>query len=309
MSDQGFRDAFDAALSEFGEPESGGEVATEEALEEQAAPEADAVDDDDVEEPQAVDEEPELEGEEQEEQPAISWRDVPPDTWSDIDRARLEELPEPLRKWKIERDRLAGKLGETERRYQELQARVPKEKPTESAEPSSPPPLPPSDADDATYQKMMDAREQWFSEQGALKAVAILEERQRQQEQRRQIEQQQQQYQQWADQQVGRIQQKEGFSEEVADLMAALASDQSRPWYGAMLQSESGVDQLFNEARSIVEGKRVAVQQTTKRSTARNRVTPRPKPAPKQTAADIEIPDAPDNVGGKVGAIMDAFGG
>lgn len=304
MSDQGFRDAFDAAMSEMDIPAADVEATDEEALQEQDAPE---VEEDETEEAPAVDSGEAEEGGEQEEQPAFTWRDVSPEAWRDIDRARLEDLPEPVRRWKIERDRLAGKYGEMERKFNELQQRLPKDEPKQQ-EPSGPPPLPPSDADDATYQKMMDAREQWFTEQGALKAVSMLEERQRQQEQQRQAQAQQQRQQEWAQTQLNRISQKEGFTEEVAEIMSALAGDQTRPYYGAMLQSEAGIDKLYEEARSIVESNRVAVQSTTKKATARSRVTPRAAPAPKRASSEIEIPDSPDDVGGRVGAIMDAFG-
>lgn len=310
MSEQDFRDAFDEAFAEISSPASGGEDSAEEPLDE-AQDEVEADSSDAEESDEAVDEQPEgdaEEEEEQEEQPALTWRDVPPEMWRDIDRARLEDLPEPLRRMKVDRDRLAGRLGEAERQLRELQAQAPKEQPKQQA-PENPPPFPPSDADDETYQKMMDAREKWFSEQSALKAVAMINEQQRQREERQQAEMARQQQQRWAQSQVDRISRMEGFTDEVAEVMTALAADNSRPWYGAMIQSEAGIDQLFSEARAIVEGNRVAVQQTTKKATARDRAVPRPKPAPKRVSADIEIPESPDDVSGRVGAIMDAFGG
>lgn len=310
MNDHGFREAFDEAFADMDSAVSGDEAAEEVVAEEQAAPQGD---EEVQEEPQADAGEQQTEEEGQEGQAAFDWSMVPDEAVRALERLPRDQTPVWYLKLKQDRDRFASEADVYRRQAEELrgkvQQQVPDEKP-DSAEPASgPPPLPPQDADDETYQRMMDARESWFTEQGALKAVEMMEQRQRQQEEQRRQEAELQRQREYGQQQLDRLKQKEGFNDDVATVMAALASDQDKPWYRAMLYTETGMDRLFEEARTIVDGQRRTVQETTRKATAQSRTTPRPTPTPKQASADIEIPHDPRNIGGRVGAILDGFGG
>jgi hypothetical protein len=305
MGDQGFREAFDAAMEDISVPvEESTEATSEEALEEQAAPEV-ATEEEDSE-PQAVDEgEPETE--EQEDQAAFSWDSVPLEAWRDIERLPRDQTPVGYLRVKQDRDRFASELDKLQRKLEQLESQG-KDETAEAQAPGAPEP-PPDDADDKAWAQYQAEREAYLIEQARLKTREEIRQESEAREAKRQEEEALRQYKEWGENQYARLKKSEGFDEDVEAVMGALAQDQSRPWYAAMLASESGVDRLFEEARSIVQQQRERVQRTTRKATAKGRVTPRATSDPKAASADIDVPDTPTDPAARTRAIMDAFTG
>ena len=175
--------------------------------------------------------------------------------------------------------------------------------------PESEDPMPemPTEADDfqTVVQKLRDVA-RWEARQEAKgvdsryrEKFQTIEDREKQQQFERQQE--------YFASQAQRIEQAPDYSPEVGQMMSALVS--SKPYWQQALSSPDGWNELFDYAKHLSDKNARQVQATTKKATAKQRAVPRGTKAPKQVEPDMDLPDNPTNVSGRVGAIMDSYGG
>jgi hypothetical protein len=311
----GINEAFESAGDEpVGEAD---EVVSEESQEEKAqeAPE--------VEDQGAAEEQPEPE---QEDEPEDSGEaeepagDLP--KWLEhVEEVPTAELPPRVAKLRSDRDRLASELGEMRKRLAELEEAGQKQQ--EPQQPEAPDPMPEyptADDDFEAVVRKMDAIADWRARQAVReqdsryqeKFQSVEELKKAQEEQRQQAQLQQQQ--QFFVSQAQRIESSPDYNEAVRDEMVKMTS--SAPHWQQAVFSEQGWDELFevakhrvSQAQGQAQARSKQQQMATKKATARQRAVPRGSNPPKQTSPDVEVPDDPANVGGRVGAIFDHFAG
>ena len=297
MSDQ-FSEEFASELNAAMEAE---ETAAEETSEGEATVEDDQQEagDTSTEEPPS---EEEAEETEPEQPPAkVHWKDVLDsiEDWDGFDRESNLNLPPSL----------AAKRQEIEREYQKHLERQRENAPVGKQQQAAPPPqdlpeddpeppMPPAEADDNTYRRMMSDWAKWQARQVIRQEVGQVKreaDETRQQYEQRIAHMEQQQQRQYAETQMSRLREKDGYTQDVERQMEVLA--QSDEAWAKQLFKPEGVDRLFDYAKYLVDSRTARVAKTTHAAEAKKRVVPKAtsrstsnqavKPATGETLHDI----------------------
>lgn len=309
----GINDAINSAVDEAAE--AGREVVSEDAPEQEqesteqeydGAPEGEAVEE----------QETAPESEQEEDQPEDGGEQADPYDWLEkLDEVPTEKLPPRVAKLRADRDRMASEIGEMRKRLAELEAvKGEPQEPQQSPGPEDAMPELPTEEDSfpEVIRKMREVA-RWEARQEAKgvdqryqEKFQTIEEREKQQEL--------QQHQQYFASQAQRIEATEGYDENVGNMMSAVAAES--PAWRQELGSPQGWDKLFNYAKFLAdqhatsEAQRVKEQQTTtKKATARQRAVPRGSTKPKHAEPDVELPEDPSNISGRMDAIMGSWRG
>lgn len=232
-------------------------------------------------------------------------------SWEDrVDELPIEKLPPKIAKMRSDRDRLASELGEARRQRESLQQRLAKfEAAAKAAEPQVEDEKPPRiEEDDYESYEKLQAKFEAIADWRVKQATRALEQKFQTIEQR-DVQAQVEQAEHYMMEQANRIQAMPGFTEDVGREMIELLGPKDSPMWGT-LGSPDGWDKLYRFAKSEVNERSKQTNNVTHKATAQKREVPRASPSARQVTEDIDMPEDPSDVGGRVDAIMDGlFGG
>lgn len=207
----------------------------------------------------------------------VDWASI---DFKEIDRIKSEDLPPELARLRADRDRALQEAAYYRRQVTDQPPKQPAPKvPAEHARPQRPGP----EASQESWDAYEEALVEWKADEKVRAAVDPIHRRLEQQEQAQRA--------QWYAGQYARIQKLEGYSAELDQAMADLAARQE---FAPLLNSEEGLNALFEIASSRL-GKQAATKRKVQRlNTARERVVPRPSEGSRSGESEVKGESAGD---------------
>lgn len=204
------------------------------------------------------------------------WSD-PDIDWDGLEQMAFEDrasLPPPIQKKLAAADRhfheQNQKLIALQRQYQEALAKAQDGKQQAAPESDQGPPKPPAaDATQQDYDTWVEQLADWKAQRAVQAKLQEVEELKTAVAQMRQAERDT-----YAEKQLDRLRKTEGYSPEVEEVMAQLASTYHH--WGQALQSEDGINDLFLVARQRVGAQKSQAEQVNLQTTAATRAVSKP---------------------------------